>query len=46
MCLHALEVAEARWLRPDEALRLEPMLPALRAWLANIMTTSGQKQDI
>ncbi|MCY3022885.1 MAG: NUDIX domain-containing protein, partial [Planctomycetota bacterium] len=30
----AVEVAEARWLRPSEALQLEPMLPALKAWLA------------
>jgi len=33
MCLHGLEVAEARWLRPGEALLVEPMLPALREWL-------------
>jgi 8-oxo-dGTP diphosphatase len=30
---HPVEVAELRWLTPAEALRLEPMLPALRAWL-------------
>jgi 8-oxo-dGTP diphosphatase len=37
MTLHRLEVAEARWLRPREALLMEPMLPALRAWLANLV---------
>lgn len=30
---HPVEVAEHRWLMPSDALRLEPMLPALRAWL-------------
>jgi 8-oxo-dGTP pyrophosphatase MutT (NUDIX family) len=39
--LHAVEVAEALWLRPKEALRLEPMLPTLRTWLA-AMPESGE----
>ncbi|GEM_PF-604568 len=30
---HATEVAEARWVSAEEALRLDPLLPALRGWL-------------
>jgi 8-oxo-dGTP pyrophosphatase MutT (NUDIX family) len=30
---HAHEVAEARWLSMEDALRLEPILPGLKAWL-------------
>jgi 8-oxo-dGTP diphosphatase len=34
LILHEIEVAEARWLTPDEALRLDPILPTLNTWLA------------
>jgi 8-oxo-dGTP diphosphatase len=33
ICLHPIEVAEARWLTAAEALKLEPILPGLKAWL-------------
>jgi 8-oxo-dGTP diphosphatase len=31
---HEHEVAEVRWLTLDDALLLDPMLPTLKAWLA------------
>ena len=31
--IHAVEVAEAHWLTVQEALKLDPILPALKAWL-------------
>jgi 8-oxo-dGTP pyrophosphatase MutT (NUDIX family) len=30
---HAVEVAETRWLTPEEARALDPLLPGLKAWL-------------
>lgn len=33
MQLHPDEVAEARWLTTHEALKLDPLLPSLQAWL-------------
>jgi 8-oxo-dGTP pyrophosphatase MutT (NUDIX family) len=33
---HPVEVAEARWLRPAEALALEPLVPTLRQWLLEV----------
>ena len=30
---HATEVAESRWLTFDEAVKLDPILPTLKAWL-------------
>jgi len=44
LTLHSLEVAEARWLRPREALLMEPMLPALRAWLAGL--AAGRESSV
>jgi 8-oxo-dGTP pyrophosphatase MutT (NUDIX family) len=32
--LHQIEVAEARWLTPNEAVQLDPILPTLKTWLA------------
>jgi 8-oxo-dGTP pyrophosphatase MutT (NUDIX family) len=33
LSLHPVEVAEARWLSLRDALRLEPILPGMKAWL-------------
>ena len=35
LCLHEIEVAEARWLHPHDALQLDPMLPTLKTWLSD-----------
>ena len=34
LTLHEVEVAEARWLKLKDALKLEPLLPTLKLWLA------------
>ena len=34
LILHPTEVAEARWLPPAEGVRLDPILPTLKTWLA------------
>jgi 8-oxo-dGTP diphosphatase len=40
--LHAVEVAEARWLTIAEVLRLDPLLPALRAWAEKQQANAAQ----
>ena len=37
--LHEIEVAEARWLECGEGMKLEPILPGLKAWLSDKVTS-------
>lgn len=41
LTLAADEVADARWLSPSDALRLEPMLPRTRAVLSSLFVRSA-----